>query len=155
LVLTMRADFLGEALLYPPFGIVLQDAILHLSSMNREELSVAIAKPAEQQHLHFEPGLIERILDEVADAPGNLPLLEFALTSLWEQQAQRELTHDAYEAGGGVEGALSRHADTVIAHLDEAKQAEAQRIFVQLVRPGEGTIDTRRIAYRHELDETG
>jgi hypothetical protein len=34
----------------------------------------------------FEPGLVERILDDVGEKPGNLPLLEFTLTQLWDRQ---------------------------------------------------------------------
>lgn len=85
--------------------------------------------------------------------PGNLPLVEFALTALWEQQTQGELMRTAYEAVGRVEGALSRHADEVFEGLSEAEQTQAHQVFVQLVRPGEGTEDTRRIATQNELSE--
>ena len=37
--------------------------------------------------------------------------------------------------------------------LDPADRARAQRIFVQVVRPGEGTEDTRRLATRAELGD--
>ncbi len=43
---------------------------------------MAIEKPAEMQGAAFEAGLVERILDDVGDKPGNLPLLEFTLTLL-------------------------------------------------------------------------
>ncbi len=39
--------------------------------------------------------------------PGNLPLLEFALTELWQRQNERALRHIAYEEIGQVKGALS------------------------------------------------
>jgi uncharacterized protein YjbI with pentapeptide repeats len=153
LVLTMRADFLGQALLYPQFGDALQGTIELLRPMNPHELRMAIEKPAELLEVHFEPGLIERILEGGRNEPGNMPLLEFALTALWEQQIQGELAHTAYETVGRVEGALSNHADEIFKGLSESKQVQARRIFIQLVRPGEGTEDTRRLAYRHELSE--
>ena len=81
----------------------------------------------------------------------NLPLLEFALTLLWDQMDEGWLTHAAYEEIGRVDGALSRHADEVYAKLKASDQEQARRIFVQLVQPGEGTEDTRRIARRAEL----
>ncbi len=78
---------------------------------------MAIEKPAEMQGAAFEPGLVERILDDVGDKPGNLPLLEFTLTQLWEQQTDGWLTHSDYEAMGCVEGALAAYADQVYADL--------------------------------------
>ena len=79
--------------------------------MNREELSQVIVKPAGKLGVTFEVGLMERILDDVEDEPGNLPLLEFALTELWKQRKGKQLTHAAYEEIGKVQGALARHAD--------------------------------------------
>jgi hypothetical protein len=42
--------------------------------MTREELECAIRKPAEKIQLEFEPGLVRRILNDVGDELGNLPL---------------------------------------------------------------------------------
>ncbi len=85
-LMTMRADFMGQALGYRPWADALQEASLLMGPMNREELRAAIEKPAEKQGAAFEPGLVERILDDVGDKPGNLPLLEFTLAQLWEAQ---------------------------------------------------------------------
>ena len=153
LVLTMRADFLGNALSYPAFADQLRSVDIKIRSMNREELAEVIEKPAAKLGVTFEGGLVERILNDVADQPGNLPLLEFALTELWHQRTGKQLTHEVYEAIGQVEGALSRHADQKYEHLSEAERTQVRRIFVQLVRPGEGAEDTRRIAMKSEIGE--
>ncbi len=78
LVTTMRADFLGNALSFRPFADVLQNADVKLGPMNRKELTEVIEEPAKKLGVTFETGLVERILDDVEDQPGNLPLLEFA-----------------------------------------------------------------------------
>jgi predicted Ser/Thr protein kinase len=153
LVFTLRADFLEQALTHRPLADALQEADIKLGPMTREELGRAIEQPAGQQGVTFESGLVERILDDVGEEPGNLPLLEFALTALWEQQQGRLLSHSGYEVIAHVEGALTGHADEVFAALSPAEQAAARHIFIQLVRPGEGTEDTRRLALRQELDE--
>jgi WD40 repeat protein/DNA-binding SARP family transcriptional activator len=153
LLLTLRADFMGQALSYRPFADALQGASVLMGPMNREELRSAVEKPAELQGAAFETGLVDRLLDDVGEEPGNLPLLEFTLTQLWEQQTDGWLTHANYEAMGGVEGALSSYADQVYASLQTLEQARARRALVQLVQPGEGTEDTRRIATRQELGE--
>ncbi len=151
LVLTMRADFLGNALSYRPFADVLQNTDLKLGPMNREELTEVIEKPAQKLGVTFEAGLVERILDDVESEPGNLPLLEFALTELWQRRQGKELTHLAYTEIGEVQGALARHANEEYDKLSEAQRKEVRRIFIQLVRPGEGTEDTRRLATKAEL----
>jgi energy-coupling factor transporter ATP-binding protein EcfA2 len=106
LVLTLRADFLGQALSYRPFGDALQYADLKLSPMNREELQAAVEQPAMMLGVTIESGLTERILNAVSAEPGDLPLLEFALNQLWAKQRDAQLNHAAYEEIGGVEAAL-------------------------------------------------
>ena len=156
LVATMRADFLGNALSYRPFADLLQNADIKLGAMNREELSQVIEKPADKLGVKFADGLVKRILDGVENEPGNLPLLEFALTELWKGRKGKELTHTAYEEIGEVKGALTTYADKQynkkLGLTDEQKK-QVQRIFVQLVRPGEGAEDTRRMALKTELGE--
>jgi WD40 repeat protein len=154
LVATMRADFLGNALSYRPFADVLQNADLKLGPMNRAELTEAIEQPAQKLEVTFEAGLVDRILGDVDAEPGILPLLEFALTELWQRRSGKQLTHAAYEAIGEVQGALGRHANQEYAKFkDEADRERVRRIFIQLVRPGEGAEDTRRIATKAELGE--
>jgi FOG: WD40 repeat len=153
-VFTLRADFYGYVLSYRPFRDALQEYTPQLlSSMKREELQAAIELPAQKLEVQLEGNLTQRILDDVGQEPGNLPLLEFALTRLWEKQKNRELTHQAYEEIGGVKKAIANHAEQVYQKLSETEKQQARRIFVQLVRPGEGTEDTRRVATRAEVGD--
>ena len=151
LALTLRADFMGHALAYRPFADAIQKHDVKLGPMTRDELGRAIRLPAEKQGRAFESGLVERIVDDVGEKAGTLPLLEFALTKLWEEQSAGWLTHEAYEAIGRVEGAVARHADAVYDALAEPEREPARQVFVQLVQPGEGTEDTRRLATRSEI----
>jgi WD40 repeat protein len=153
LVATMRVDFLGNALSYPPFADVVRNADIKIRSMKREELLQAIEKPAHKLGVTFESGLVQRILEDVKDERGNLPLLQFALTLLWEKRVCNQLTHTGYEAIGKVQGALTSYADESYDSLSATEQEQARRIFIQLVRPGEGTEDTLRLARKAELGE--
>ncbi len=153
LLVTMRADFMGQALSYRPFADLLQGASLMMGPMTRDELRAAIVKPAEKQGAALEPGLVERLLDDVGEEPGNLPLLEFALTLLWERLDAGWMTHAAYDEIGRVEGALARYAEEVYQDLAEEEREGARWVFEQLVQPGEGTEDTRRVATRAEIGE--
>lgn len=152
LVLTLRADFYSYVLNYPAFGEALErHTPLSLRAMNREEMLSCIERPAKKMGVKLAEGLTQRILDDVKREPGNLPLLEFALTQLWAKQSRGQLTHQAYAEIGGVAKALALHAEAVYADLLEVEQKQAQRLFVQLVRPGEGTEDTRRLATPAEV----
>jgi len=152
-VFTLRADFFEHALAYRPFADALQNADLKLGPMTYQELQDAIKKPAQKLNVKIEDGLTERILDAVIQEPGNLPLLEFTLTLLWEKQREGKLTHADYDEIGGVEQALVAYAEKVYAGLSEEEKKRAQQIFIKLVLPGEGTADIRRRASRDDLGE--
>ncbi|NJR74537.1 MAG: WD40 repeat domain-containing protein [Scytonema sp. CRU_2_7] len=157
LVLTLRADFFGEALSYRPFADALQDAQLNLSPMNAQELAAAIEQPAHSFNVQLEPGLTQRLIDAVLHSPSHLPLLEFSLTQLWHKQRQGWLTHQAYTDIGGVETALANHAEAIYAQLSSADKERVQQIFIQLVQPIiqpiETSADIRRLATREEVAE--
>lgn len=153
LVLVLRADFMEYALSYPRFADALQQVEPQfLGPMRREELQAAIEQPAQPLGVEIEPGLTDRILTDVNREPGNLPLLEFALTQLWEKQDRGNLTHNAYEEIGHVAKGLANHAEDIYARLSPAEQQQTQQIFLRLVRPGEGTDDARRLATREEVE---
>ncbi|NES05250.1 MAG: hypothetical protein F6K22_21960 [Okeania sp. SIO2F4] len=153
LIATMRADFLGNVLSYRPLADVLRNGDVKIRSMNEKELREIIEKPAQNLGVNFEAGLVERIFKDIDKEPGNLPLLEFALTELWKKRQGKNLTHKAYKEIGQVSGALTRYADEKYRQLKPEEQQKVHHIFVQLVRPGEGTEDTRRVATKAELNE--
>ncbi|NEU83746.1 CHAT domain-containing protein [Nostoc sp. UIC 10630] len=153
LVLTLRADFYGYALSYRPFSDALQQGIYNLGPMNREELRFAVEKPAQKMKVVLEEGLTDTLIRDLGNESGRLPLLEFTLTQLWQKPRKWFLTHEAYQQIGGLEKALANYADTVLDKLSEADRKRAEKIFIQLVRPGEGTEDTRRVATRKEVGD--
>ncbi|BDA71794.1 hypothetical protein CAL7716_059600 [Calothrix sp. PCC 7716] len=152
LVFTLRADFYGYVLSYRPFSHALQQ-FTHkpLGLMSQEELLAAILAPSQKLNVKLQTHLAQRILDDVGQEPGNLPLLEFALTQIWEKQYNSELTHKAYDEIGGIKQALVKHAESIYNKLSDTQQKQAQHIFLQLVRLGEGTQDTRRVATLEEI----
>ena len=155
-LLTIRADFLSKALDdYEPFGCaLLQEYQLEpVVRMSREELEQAIILPAKKLGFEFEQGLRNTIIDDIQDGDGRLPLLEFTLSELWKHQYAGKLTHQTYDKIGGIEKALANYAEAVYANLSESERSKAQQIFIQLVQPGEGTEDTRRLATSEEVGQ--
>ena len=98
------ADYYSAIHLDPRLSKGVQRGIVNVGAMTRDELRSAIEGPAQRVGLEFEPGLVSRLLKDVGDEPGNLPLLEFALTELWEGREERRLTNTAYEKRGHVAG---------------------------------------------------
>ena len=145
LVLALRADFLGKCAGYRKLADEISGRQKLIGKMEEDELRWAIEKPALRAVGEIDPGLVELLLRDVGSDPGTLPLLEFALTQLWEQKTGRRMTVDDYEAIGRLNGALKHHADAILANLRKRGQEDVcRRIFLDLIEPGEGTQDTRR-----------
>jgi Caspase domain/WD domain, G-beta repeat len=157
IVTTMRADFLEPCLSYKSLTQLIQEWAVLIPPLVGAELEEAIASPAKLQGYHLETGLLGAILDDVGKEKDCLPLLQFALTELWEKRDNQEhqLTIEQYQMLGGVTGALNRHAEKVYTYKDFFKESPQQertpqeqelieRIFLQLVRTGAGDKDTRQ-----------
>ena len=158
LILTMRADFYDRALQYLPLTNALQGHVENLGPMSREELQASIVQPAANSKVSFDPGLVQTLLDDVESKPGSLPLLQFSLREMWGRQEKKTITRKSYDAIGGVQGAVARRAETIFEKLTangtNARMAkEFQRLFTQLVTPGQGQEDTRRVAERRQLGD--
>ena len=156
LMLTLRADFYNAALRHRPLADKLQDRVENLGPMTREELREAIMKPAAAIEVEFEPGLVDAILDDVEKRPASPPLLQFALREMWRRLEKPLMTRVAYDAIGGVEGALAMRAQAIFDGAtqhgeDAASVALFRKLFTRLVTLGEGAEDTRRIVGRAEL----
>ncbi len=151
LLLSLRADFYQRCAEDPELRTLVSAQQILLGPLDAEGLRRAVEEPARLAGLELEPGLARRILGDVAERPGALPLLEYLLLELWHRRRGRTLTLEAYAASGGVEGALAKRANAVYAGLDADGRRIARRLLLRLTQPGEGTEDTRRRASVDEL----
>ena len=120
--------------------------------LTANEFERAISRPAERVGVSLEPGLLAEMVADVTNEPGALPLLQYALTELYERREGSALTRDSYRAIGGVSGALARRAEEIYSALSDSARDAARQLFLRLVTLGEGTEDTRRRVERRELD---
>jgi len=150
-ILTLRADFYDRPLLVGKFSTLIQQRTEVVLPLTVDELERAITAPARQVKVFFQQGLAAQIVSEVNDQPGVLPMLQYALTELFERREGQLLTSAAYQAIGGVLGALARRAEELYQGFDEAEQEAARQLFLRLVTLGEGTEDTRRRALESEI----
>jgi WD40 repeat protein len=151
-VITLRADFYDRPLMHPELAQLVQERTEVVVPLSAEELEHAIRKPAERVGARYEEGLVASIVGEVVEQPGALPLLQYALTELFEARDGRCLTHAGYEAIGGVAGALGKRAEELYLALETSQQTAAKQVFLRLVTLGEGVEDTRRRVLRSELE---
>src|SRR5262249_24513813 len=151
IILTLRADFYDRPLLYPRLAELMRSHTEVIVPLTQAELERAIAGPAERIGLSLEPGLVNTSLAEMGNQPVTLPLLQYALTELFERSQDPTLTLDSYRESGGISGALARRADELYADLEGDAQAALRQLFLRLIALGEGTEDTRRRVVQTEL----
>jgi hypothetical protein len=168
IVVTLRADFYGRCWEHPCLPGRIANNQLAVPQPRNEALRDIIEKPIALAGARFEAGLVERILQDLGEEPGNLPLLEFALDQLWDRASissgtdrERLMTHQAYDSIGGVSGAIAREAESVLERLTQEHHFDEDQfrtIFTRLVRiagPEVGGGETRRRILVSEFDDKG
>ncbi|MET9762190.1 helix-turn-helix domain-containing protein [Streptomyces sp. NPDC006372] len=151
-VLGVRADFYGRCAEHRELADALREANLLVGPMSPAELREAVVRPAQSAGLIVERELTARLVEEVDGEPGGLPLLSHALHETWRRRRGRALTMEAYEAAGGVHGAIAQTAEEIYTRLASNHAELARLILLRLIAPGEGSQDTRRPVNRSELD---
>jgi WD40 repeat protein len=161
LVLTLRSDFepqFQETSLKDYW----HDSRFVVSPMTRADLREAIEKPAEARVMYFQPhDLVEQLIDEVADMPGALPLLSFALSELYLKYLKRQreaentgitidraLTQADYQDLGGVIKSLTQRADEeyeTLVNEDGAYARIIRQVMLRMVALGGGELARRRV----------
>ncbi len=131
-------------------------------AMTRAELKEAIEKPAEARVMYFQTHeLVEQLIDEVADMPGALPLLSFALSELFlkylrrQREAQyrgitidRALTQADYIELGGVMRSLTQRADEeyhLLVNENPAYDQVIRHVMLRMVALTGGELARRRV----------
>ncbi|MCK9686104.1 tetratricopeptide repeat protein [Scleromatobacter humisilvae] len=156
-VITMRSEYLGACALIPGLAERINASLYLTRRMTREECREAIEGPAGVMGFDIEPGLVNRLLNELAAfAPweadrassqlqrlarqaDQLPLMQHTLSRLWQIAWRRAgggrptLTLKDYEDIGQLQGAVEQHANEVTERLGDAAKAATPRIFRALV----------------------
>lgn len=149
-LLAIRTDFIARAGRSERLSRLISEQGVMVPVLSRVELRDAIAAPARDAGLEIDAGTVERLAEEALDREGVLPLLQVALTQIWEGLARGVPAAETFERIGGVGGALATCADTLFDGLcDEADRALARRSFlrmVQISRDAEVPPTRRRMA---------
>ena len=145
----LRADFYDRPLRYESIGRLVRDATVPVLPLATDSLERAIVDPASSVGCDFEPGLVSEIVADVSDQPGALPLLQYALTELYERRVQSTYTRDAYRELGDITGALAVRAEVTHASLSSAEQCESRLLFGRDITDEESVLyGPRDVPYR-------
>ncbi len=163
-ILTMRSDFEWQ-LKNSRIGTYWnKKRVYHIPPMDLDELRQALTGPAwwamydfrdrtETDEKDTGEALINEILEEVAYAPGALPLLSFTMQSFYEiarDRRQRLLLDDYRNVLQGVSGALSQRADTLYKELSSDDHRRTMKhILLRLATLSDGGYTRRRVFLSH------
>ena len=158
-IVTLRSDFESQ-FQDSSLAAIWQTSRFQVSALTRKELRQAIEEPAAQRVLFFDPPeLVERLMYEIINMPGGLPLLSFALSELYlsylhrqetaskrGQSIERAIAKEDYSTLGGVTLALIKRAEAEYQRLvneDSAYALTIQQVMLRMVALGTGELARR------------
>jgi WD40 repeat protein/DNA-binding SARP family transcriptional activator len=150
-IITLRADYYNRPLLHPRFSELIRDRTEVVIPLTPEELTRAIALPAARVGITVDPDLVSRMVDDIREQPGALPLLQYSLCEMFSNREGDRITRQIYDRIGGIRGALSTRAEAVYNGLSPAEQQTTRALFSRLVTLGGGLEVTKRRVLLGEL----
>jgi len=150
-LISIREDFFGCMATLPPLEGVCHRQVEVLAVPDRHALGRILTGPLRFFGAEFEDQrLVETMLDRVEGQAASLALLQFCAARLWSCRDPRtnRLTRSEYERIGGIEGALARHASSVLARLSSAQRQLVRGLLLPLVT----AQGTRAVLPRVELE---
>ena len=136
-IVATRSDYVVHFGEHREFLRAMESGMVILGPLGPEGFDEALRRPAEIKGYGIEPAVVEDVVETLRDRAGGLPLLQLVGQKLWEarDRDRRLLTHGVYDEIGRARGALSRHADSVLAGLGKERRAVAREILCRLVTP--------------------
>lgn len=129
-VITMRSDFLGDCDAFYGLPEAINASQFLTPRLTRDQARDAIVGPARLFGGDVEPALVNQILNEIGNAPDQLPLMQHALMRSWtlalnshgaSSTAPPRLTLEQFTDPrvGGIAKALDRHAEETYMQLGD------------------------------------
>jgi len=135
-VLTMRSDFIGDCATFHKLPEAMNQSQYLVPKMTREQRRQAIEGPAAVLDINIPKILVQRLLNDISENSDQLPVLQHALMRTWDKWQQSsetpspEIQH--YEMIGGIQSALSQHADEIYCSLTPQDSLITEKIFKAL-----------------------
>jgi WD40 repeat protein len=165
-VITMRSDFIGDCARFYGLSQAVSKSQFLVPGMTRDQREDVIRKPLELAGAEIDPGVVQRALIATNEEPDQLPILQHAMMRCWGEARRRiqdvtrptRLTIEDYNAIGGVEHALSNHANELLEELHQRPDGTAigfelatKRVFQALTEIDPEGRSVRRPQRFHDL----
>jgi len=134
IILTIRSEYVSECSRFHSLTNLLNNSSYLLPQISLDAISSVIEDPIRVSGASIDRSLVKVILSDLAERPGQLPVLQHLLMRLWNQWSRsgdmsRPVSIADYEAVGQLKGAISQHAGQALESLDERHRYVASRIF--------------------------
>ncbi len=149
LIFTIRAEYVSECSRFHTLTNLMNTSSFLLPQIGRDLLSAVIEEPVKVSGATIDRSLVKIILGEMADSPGQLPVLQHLLMRMWNQWSKvgdmsRPLSIADYEAVGTLNGAISQHAGQALEELNERHRYVCSRLFRTITARTEDGREVRR-----------
>lgn len=133
---TLRADLMDRLFSHEALRPLLTRGFYPVRPLLGDGLRQALVGPAKAAGYTFESTtIVDSILDDVTRSSAGLPLMSFAMSLWWQarDEARKVLPTAAWQALGGIAGALARHGDGVLESMGAEERRSAEQILLRLV----------------------
>ncbi|MCP4370126.1 MAG: hypothetical protein GY797_18735 [Deltaproteobacteria bacterium] len=149
-VITIRSDWLGQCAVFQGLPEVINAGQFLAPRLTREQLRLAIIAPAQVAEGAIEDRLILQLLKDIENNSDQLPVLQHCLMRMWHKAKERigdneeiSLSLEDYENVGGIQHALSNHADEAFNELTPKQQKIAETLFRRITERSPDLRDKR------------
>jgi WD40 repeat protein len=149
---TMRSDYLGNCSQFRDLPERLNEGLYLVPRMSRDQLEAAITGPIKLVGASIAPRLVQRLLNDVADDPDQLPVLQHTLLRTWNcwvregrngevdlqhygnlQSSLEDHAEDIYKGFGDEEKRIAEIMFRCLTEIDEAREIRRPAAFSELV----------------------
>ena len=153
-IITMRSDYLGDCTEFRGLTEAVNEGEYLIPRLTRDQIRSCIEGPIKVGGGQISFSLVQELLNSLGSEQDQLPVLQHALMRTFDHWRADEAAGEALELQhyldvGGMDEALSRHADEVFAGLDEVHQKVAEAVFKAITERG---VDNRGIRRPTRLD---
>jgi len=147
-VLTMRSDFIGDCSQFHDLPEAMNKSQYLVPKLDRRQLKMVIEGPAKLYGGKFHQALTSRLLNDLGNVKDELPLVQHALMRMWNYKmnmnSAEALNLQDYKNIGGIDEALSHHADEALNGMSKADLLIAKTMFQALTAIDENGRKIRR-----------